>query len=673
MHALTENDFQLGLASWLSSRRARGGLALLLIALAGCAHHAAASSARQAAAKTASETPPLPTTVFESSTALMPTAVTSFGAAELDGSVYAFGGYFGVPHAYNREGQSGELWRLDANAQTFERIVSSAPIQGAALVSTGGRLIRAGGMRADNAKSEQEAIHSLDEVASYTPGDQSWTALPPLPAPRSSHAAAVIGHTLYVVGGWQLGGNAKKGTFADSMFALDLEHGRYRKLPQPFKRRALAVAPLDGKLVALGGLDADAKFSREVQVFDPASGSWSRATDFPVDGFGIAATSTGDVLYASGVDGAVYALSEPKGSWSKVNQLAFPRFFHQLVIRGDQLLALGGISGMHTGPRIREVEVLPLVASGPRVLSYVLSNPLRGRNRQGVFVEGDSLYVFGGNRSLAQHDFAPEDFVDDAGRLDLAALSWSALPKFPVARQTMQTLVEGEHALVVGGFGHDGQEARAHADAFRYDLATDRWSSDPSVLPTPRTQFGLVAAKGARWVFGGLDFKPEATGEAQFDHPTSVLRAAPGEPFRDSGVRLPQPRRAFGGALLGDRYYMVGGMAAGFGSVATCDVYDFASSSWSQINCPKVRISPQLVALDGKLYLAGGSSAGPGGELAPDRSVEVFDPQTNSWSTLIAELPIEARHLSMLPYADGLLLYSAHDEQGRVHVAIIRP
>ena len=75
---------------------------------------------------TSSQPAAVPTTVFESSAALMPRAVTSFGAAELGGSVYAYGGYSGIPHAYNREGQSGELWRLDPGARTFE-LVSTTP------------------------------------------------------------------------------------------------------------------------------------------------------------------------------------------------------------------------------------------------------------------------------------------------------------------------------------------------------------------------------------------------------------------------------------------------------------------------------------------------------------------------------------------------------------------
>jgi hypothetical protein len=647
----------------------RLSLAVCTLALTACATRPRVLS--QASAPSA---PALPTTLFESSTALMPRAVTSFGAAELGGAVYAFGGYSGVPHAYNREGQSGELWRLDPASQKFELVSTSEPTQGPALVSAHDRLVRVGGMRARNSLGQPDDIWSIDEVAAFSPADRTWSPLAPLPRPRSSHAAAVLGQTLYVVGGWQLTGKAQGGTFADTLLALDLPSNSYRALPQPFALRALAAAPLDGKLLTIGGISPEGKMSREVHVFDPASESFSRAADFPVEGFGVAATSDGDTVLASALDGQLYALSEVTGAWQPVAKLALPRFFHQLVQVGPgRVLALGGISGMHAGPRIRQVESLALNQPGPRVMSFVLNNPLPARNRQGAFVVGDSLYVFGGNRSLAQHDLAPEDFVSAGARLDIAALAWAPMAPFPVARQTVQTLVEGDLGLALGGFGHDGKEARAHADAYRYDAERDRWSHDPSVLPTPRTQFGLVEHAGVRWVFGGLDFKPEAEGEAQFEHPAAVLRAEPGKPFVDSGVVLPHPRRAFAGAALDGKYYLVGGMAGGFSTIDKCDVFDFATAAWSELPCPQTRISAQLVAVDHKLYLAGGSSAGAGGALMPNRSLEVFDPQAGVWSTVLETLPIEPRHLSMLPYEGGLLLYSAHDEQGRVHVALIKP
>ena len=138
-------------------------------------------------------------------------------------------------------------------------------------------------------------------------------------------------------------------------------------------------------------------------------------------------------------------------------------------------------------------------------------------------------------------------------------------------------------------------------------------------------------------------------------------------------MSLPHARRAFGGALLDGRYYLVGGMAEGFGKVASCEVFEFASARWSELACPKLRISPQLVALDGKLYLVGGSSPSDSGELTPNRSLEVFDPAAGRWSTMIEELPIEARHLSAVAYHHALILVSTHQPDATLKLVVVVP
>jgi hypothetical protein len=139
-------------------------------------------------------------------------------------------------------------------------------------------------------------------------------------------------------------------------------------------------------------------------------------------------------------------------------------------------------------------------------------------------------------------------------------------------------------------------------------------------------------------------------------------------------VNMPRPRRAFGGALLDSKYFLIGGMADNFTPVSECDAYDFATSAWSSAACPQaVRISPQLVALDGKLYLAGGSTLKSGTDLAPNPVLEVYDPRTNAWSTLLATIPLEPRHLTMQAYRHSLLLYSAHRADGTVQVSMVVP
>src|SRR5690606_8966642 len=101
--------------------------------------------------------------------------------------------------------------------------------------------------------------------------------------------------------------------------------------------------------------------SRQVDVYDPRTSTWSRGPDYPGSSFGIAAVGVGDVVYASGSDGVVHRLKVQGGDWERVTSLAFPRFFHQLVRgAGDTLLAVGGITRMDGEARVRAIEAVEL-------------------------------------------------------------------------------------------------------------------------------------------------------------------------------------------------------------------------------------------------------------------------------------------------------------------------
>jgi N-acetylneuraminic acid mutarotase len=177
--------------------------------------------------------------------------------------------------------------------------------------------------------------------------------------------------------------------------------------------------------------------------------------------------------------------------------------------------------------------------------------------------------------------------------------------------------------------------------------------------------------------FGGLDYDPRRAQADRFRHELDVL-AAPLKPremiFSETKTAVPQPRRAFAGALHGDTYYLVGGMREGFDLVETCEAHDFTANTWRTIACPeRLRLSAQLVALGEKLYVAAGSSRGPNGQLEPDPSLEVYDPATNTWTMVLDRLPIEPRHVHMLPYRDRLLLFGTHDTEATAHVVLVAP
>ncbi|MEM6989940.1 MAG: hypothetical protein AAF721_05570 [Myxococcota bacterium] len=614
-------------------------------------------------------------------TAALPRGVTSFGATVHDGSLFVLGGYFGRPHAYSKAGQSGDLLRLDLASGQWERLDGIEPAQSITLVAHGGALVRAGGMRALNEENTDADLHSVATVESFDVATSTWGELPPLPSPRSSHDAIVIGDSLWVVGGWAIDGEKK--AWQTTAAQLDLAHPDkgWSEVDAPFKRRALAVAAASGKLVAIGGIDDARNLSQRVDLYDPKTNAWSTGPTFPGPGFGIAAAGVGDQVYANGMDGVVYAWTVGDDAWRRISTLAFPRFFHRLIPNeSDHLLAVGGIRQMASGTRVRAIEPVPLEAAAgrPRVLEFELDSPLPSKNRQGLALVDDTLLLFGGNKSLGQHDFGAEFFTDAGAALDLAALQWQPIAPYPAKRQTMSTFVTNwGHVVSIGGFGHDGEVARSHPEIFAYAPKKNEWRAVGQLPGQGRTQFGLAVRDDEALLFGGLDYDPRRAKGDQFRHERGLLRSAlkPTDlSFTATDLELREPRRAFAGAQLGDSFVVVGGMREGFALVESCESFGLVDHKWKKMPCPSHnRLSAQMVQMGGKLYLAAGSSRGDDGKLAPDPSLEVFDPAKGTWTTVAKSLPIEPKHVHMVAYGDRLVLLSTHNEDGKAHLVIVDP
>lgn len=294
----------------------------------------------------------------------LPEAVSSFGAAVSDGYLYVYSGHTGGEHEHSRDNLSQKFLRikLDGGSE-WEELPMETPLQGLPLVAHGGKLYRVGGLNAKNADGEDEDLHSVAEFSSFDPATKKWTALAPLPEARSSHDAVVIGDKVYVVGGWTLDGD-RKGTWLDTAWSIDLKDpaAKWEAIAKPnFRRRALAAAQWNGKLVALGGMDEDVNISRTVSVLDPATGEWTELAELPgedMDGFGAAAWNLDGKLFASGTQESLYRLADDGKSWEAVLELKQPRFFHRLLPAGDAtLLSIAGASFDGHLANIEEVSV----------------------------------------------------------------------------------------------------------------------------------------------------------------------------------------------------------------------------------------------------------------------------------------------------------------------------
>ncbi|MEN1678353.1 MAG: hypothetical protein AAGJ46_02085 [Planctomycetota bacterium] len=281
----------------------------------------------------------------------LPTPIASFGAAVGDGWLYVYGGHTGTAHQHSAENHSQHFRRIRLDdAATWETLPMGQPLQGLALVAHGGMVYRVGGMNARNEAGDDEDMHSSNRFARFDPAKGAWQELPPLPERRSSHDAVVIGDRLYVVGGWTLTGDSD-GEWIDAAYSCDLTQPTPTWQPiakPPFRRRAIAAAHLDGKLVVLGGMSEEAKVSGAVFAYDPETDEWASLEELPgggISGFGVSAWNHGGALYTSGMQGVVYLLDSSTSSWQEAATMRTPRFFHRLMPAGEKkLIAVAGAS-----------------------------------------------------------------------------------------------------------------------------------------------------------------------------------------------------------------------------------------------------------------------------------------------------------------------------------------
>lgn len=636
--------------------------------------------------------PDKPATPTQAGVTVMPQGFTSFGAAELGGYLYIIGGHTTRAHRYDKEGFNRNFYRLNLHDRTsWEILPGGVALQSVALVSAGGKLVRIGGMTALNAPGEPENLKSTNAVAAFDPLTNTWSDLPALPEVRSSHDAVAVGSRVYVFGGWQLDGANEDTPWHETGLVIDLdaETPAWQTLKQPFTKRALALAETGGSIYAIGGMTQQGT-SSSVHVFNIEEQTWSEGPALPgqsrLGGFGCSAFSHNGRVHATNFDGEFFSIAEGEDAWRREGTLTFPRFFHRLIHVGNGEFA--AIAGSARGGHVRNIEWLKPGHSGPVITRIDLPAPGTAKVRQGIFLHNNSLYVFGGNNAVLDHQFAPENFLDEAYRISLNDLRAERIANFPLKRQSFITVVadDGERfsqpvGYAIGGFGHDGEAAVTHADIFEYDFTAGDWQKAAIRVPIPLTQFGHAEYEGKVYLFGGMDFDPARGGRARFQLSEHVYvwdrgaeETSAREKFTTLETKLPSKRRAFGGAVLDGKYYMVGGMADGFSEVEHCDVYDFKTGEWSRIPEPlHPRLSPKLLALGGKLYLIGGSSPAETGGHFRNPSIEVFDPAAGEWSTLIEDIGVDLGELQAFVVGHRILLYSAHNAENELRLLFIEP
>ena len=296
---------------------------------------------------------------------VLPVGITSFGGAVVTNDLYVFGGHCGKAHEYYQSGQNGHLYRLDVkNPSKWESVCESQGRQGLAMVEHNGNLYRMGGFEARNSKGEKQDLHSVDEFAKFDFETKTWKQLQPMPIPRSSLDAVVVGDILFVVGGWTMKGQEET-VWCENAISIDLsaDEAKWETIEVPFKRRALSVGHQSNKLYAVGGMQQKGGPTSGVKVYDLENKTWSDGPSLPgagsMEGFGSSCFNIGGHLIVSTYGGDVLRLNSAEEGWEKIHELETGRFFHRLLPVSNSKFMLVGGANMDVG-KIFDVEVLSL-------------------------------------------------------------------------------------------------------------------------------------------------------------------------------------------------------------------------------------------------------------------------------------------------------------------------
>lgn len=278
--------------------------------------------------------------------------------------------------------------------------------------------------------------------------------------------------------------------------------------PTPFPRVESPTAVIDGKLFLFGGFTDDLGASNQVDVYDPASDTWTRRSDMP-----------------TGVTHLNPAIDE----------------------KTNTLWLAGGFKGRHPGPVVAEVWKYDIAAD-----HWTAGPPLpEPRAGGGLAVIGRKLHYFGGYKSDRQTDAGEHWSLSLDGGTSWAAEAEMHHPRGHVAA----AVLDGKMYSLGGDHGHDATQIDLPFCEV-YDPATKSWKEIAS-LPDGRSHFesSTIIYRGGILLVGGRSNSPEPArgvlGELLLYDPEADSWKAVGT--------LPEKVLAPSAAIVGNRIVVIGG------------------------------------------------------------------------------------------------------------------
>ena len=262
----------------------------------------------------------------------------------------------------------------------------------------------------------------------------------------------------------------------------------------------------------------------------------------------------------------------------------------------------------------------PVAAEGPWTPGAAMPT---ARSEIAATVLDGKIYVAGGLTTLGT-TAAFEVY-------DPAADAWRTLAPLPVTLHHAGLAAAGGRIYVTGGYDNIFFETNVRG-AWVYHPGTDSWIAVAD-MPAPRAAHAMANIDGVLYVVGGVG--PDATALFTYD-PASDHWDATRAP-------LPTAREHLAVAVVDGALHVIGGRWRGKGNLATVEIYDPETDSWTRgRDMPTPRGGLTAAALAGRIHVTGGEAFSPHQTFGQH---EVYDPATDGWLKL-PDLPTPRHGLS---------------------------
>jgi WD40 repeat protein len=328
--------------------------------------------------------------------------------------------------------------------------------------------------------------------------------------------------------------------------------------------------------------------------------------------------------------------SMQKELWIPGARMAVPHAAHQSVpILGDRLLIISGGEGNDPAVYTYKVELYN-PASGASLLTGGLDTS-RGLFSATLLMDGRVLVVGGHNPS--------DPWIAGAEIYDPLSAAWSmSQPLFNHGIGHTATLLNDGRVLVTGGCSGDGAPGRI-SQAELFDPTSNSWSGAGLMSQSRCGHFAALLANGQVLVAGGENGE-SILGSSELYDPVS-------NQWSQSGALNVARSGAVAVTLSDGRVMATGGRINRIGSESTIDsveIYDINSGIWNQVMpMPEARYAHTANLLPGgEVLVVGGLEDLENGLKRFLGSVDIYDPDDDSWSQMASTASPRAYHTTTL-------------------------